>query len=123
MRFVFAILFFGMSCVYAQEAVMSFATDSERAKYYQLTHEIRCVVCQNQSIADSGAPLAKDMRRKVYEELHAGKSEGEIKRYLVERYGDSILFSPPMNTKTAALWVAPFLLLIGAIFVVFRRVV
>lgn len=86
-----------------------------QTQYKELIHEIRCVVCQGQSIAESNAPLAHDMRAKVYAELQAGKNPAEIKQYLVTRYGDSVLFSPPVNGKTFFLWVFPFTLLTLAI--------
>lgn len=91
---------------------MHFANEAMQGQYYHLTEEIRCVVCQNQSIAESNAPLAKDLRRKVHEQLLSGKTPDEIKHYLVARYGDSILFSPPFNRLTAFLWAFPFVLLI-----------
>lgn len=120
-----ALIFYSLLLMFSSEAfavVPSFSSDRDRATFYQLTHEIRCVVCQNQSIAESNAPLANDLRRKVHEQLSQGKSEREIKQYLVERYGDSILFSPPFNAKTALLWLFPFLLLVGvASFFMFHK--
>ena len=76
-----------------------------------LGQELRCLVCQNQSIDDSDAPLAADLRRIVREQLLAGKSDEEIKAYLVERYGDFVLLKPPVKPATWALWIGPFLLL------------
>lgn len=95
----------------ANEKALSFSSVEKEQQFVRLTHDIRCVVCQSQSIAESDALLAKDLRRKVYEQTEAGWSEQAIKQYLVERYGESILFSPPFNTRTMILWGFPFLLL------------
>jgi cytochrome c-type biogenesis protein CcmH len=100
--------------VLAAGELLSFASEEEKKRFVTLTQEIRCVVCQGQSIADSNAPLAHDLRQKVYAKLHSGMNEAEIKRYLVERYGDSILFSPPLAIRTVILWLLPFVLLAAA---------
>ncbi len=83
----------------------------QKALYDRLTNETRCLVCQNQTIADSTAPLAADLRREIREMVVAGQGEEEIKRFLVERYGDFVLYSPPWQPTTALLWLAPGLLL------------
>jgi cytochrome c-type biogenesis protein CcmH len=77
-----------------------------------LSAELRCMVCQNESIDDSDAPLAKDLRILVRERLKAGDSDKAVKDFLVERYGDFILLKPPLELRTIALWSAPFVLLI-----------
>lgn len=77
----------------------------------KLEEELRCLVCQNQSLADSGADLAVDLRRQVETMVAEGRSDGEIKDYLVERYGDFVLYRPPVQRNTLALWLGPFLLL------------
>lgn len=78
---------------------------------------LRCLVCQNQSIDDSDAPLAKDLRILVRERLTAGDSDGAVIDFVVARYGDFVLLRPPMNVRTIALWAAPFLIvLFGAVF-------
>lgn len=85
-------------------------------RYRELTRELRCMQCQNQSIADSPVGLAGDLRREVRELLVAGKSDQEIREHLRERYGDFILFRPVFSARTAWLWVAPFvLLLVGVV--------
>src|SRR3954465_14965648 len=76
-----------------------------------LSGELRCMVCQNQSIDDSDAPLAKDLRLLVRERLVAGDSDAQVKDFLVERYGDFILLKPPLEWRTLVLWTAPFVLL------------
>jgi cytochrome c-type biogenesis protein CcmH len=87
-----------------------------QARYLALTHELRCVVCQGETIADSNAWLASDLRRQVRELLVAGKSDDDIRDYMVARYGDYILLKPPFSLRTAWLWLAPgILLVIGAI--------
>ena len=92
-------------------------TDLEQEmRFTQLTLELRCLVCQNQNLADSDAPLAQDLRKEIYDMLQAGKSDDEIKTFMVERYGDFVLYRPPVQGNTLALWVMPgIILLIGAI--------
>ena len=79
----------------------------------ELSHKLRCLVCQNQSIAESNAPLAVDLRNQVREQLAAGKDKDDVIDYLVERYGDFVLYEPPFNAATGLLWVGPFALLLG----------
>ncbi len=88
----------------------------------QISSGLRCLVCQNQSIDDSDAPLAKDLRVLVRERLTAGDSDGAVIDFVVARYGDFVLLRPPMNARTIALWAAPFLIVLsGAIFLWRRR--
>ncbi len=82
-----------------------------QTRYEALTRELRCMKCQNQSIADSPVGLASDLRRQVQEQLLAGKSDDEVREYMVQRYGDFILFRPRFAVATAWLWIAPFLVL------------
>jgi len=79
----------------------------------ELSHKLRCLVCQNQSIAESNAPLAVDLRDQVREQLAAGKSKEDVVDYLVERYGDFVLYEPPFKAATALLWLGPAALLFG----------
>jgi cytochrome c-type biogenesis protein CcmH len=89
--------------------------------YQALINEVRCLVCQNQTIADSNAPLASDLRREIRQMMGEGASRGEVTEFLVARYGDFVLYRPPFQSTTWALWGAPvFLLVIGA--VVFARI-
>ncbi len=85
------------------------------ARLKAIAHELRCLVCQNQTIADSEAPLAVDLRQQTRAMIAAGKSDEEIRRYMVERYGDFVLYKPPFNAATAVLWVAPALLVVGGL--------
>jgi cytochrome c-type biogenesis protein CcmH len=90
-----------------------------QARYLNLTHELRCVQCQNQSIADSPVGLASDLRREVREMLMAGKTDDEVRNFMVARYGEFILFRPRFSARTAWLWLAPgVLLVIGALIAV-----
>ena len=88
-------------------------TPELQARYEQLTHEFRCMQCQNNSIADSPVGLASDLRREVKEQLIAGKSDDDIRAYMVNRYGNVILFTPPLVASTAWVWMFPVLAVIG----------
>ena len=89
-----------------------FASPEQEARYRTLIAELRCVKCQNQALADSDAPVAKDLRRIVREQLTAGASDDEIKRYLVARYGDFVLYDPPVKGSTWLLWFGPLLIVV-----------
>lgn len=100
--------------VMAQEPLV-FENQQQQDRFDQLTKELRCLVCQNQNLADSDAQLAHDLRREVHELLLSGRNNDEIKQFLVDRYGDFVLYRPPVQTNTYLLWLAPLLLLlIGA---------
>jgi cytochrome c-type biogenesis protein CcmH len=110
-------------------ATAAFAVDTTvlpdpamQARYEELTHELRCMKCQNQSIADSPVGLASDLRRQVQELLLAGKTNDEVRDYMVSRYGDFILFRPRFTLATAWVWIAPVILLLGGIVVGVRIV-
>jgi cytochrome c-type biogenesis protein CcmH len=83
----------------------------------QLEERLRCLVCQNQTLADSNAELAGDLRRQVREQVAAGRSDAQIIDYLVQRYGDFVLYEPPFKSTTALLWIGPFVLLVAAVLV------
>jgi cytochrome c-type biogenesis protein CcmH len=87
-----------------------------------LAHELRCLVCQNQTLADSNAPLAVDLRNQIREQLAAGRIEREVTDFMVQRYGDFVLYRPPFKASTAALWLGPFVLLLVGGWLYFRRV-
>jgi cytochrome c-type biogenesis protein CcmH len=78
-----------------------------------LAHELRCLVCQNQTLADSNAPLAVDLRNQIREQLAAGKSERDVVDFMVARYGDFVLYRPPLKASTVLLWTGPFVFLIA----------
>jgi len=112
---IVAFLTFAMSVsVMAQEPLV-FESQQQQDRFDKLTKELRCLVCQNQNLADSDAQLAHDLRREVHDLLLMGKNDDEIKQFLVDRYGDFVLYRPPVQTNTYLLWIAPLiLLLIGA---------
>ena len=98
---------------------MDTVDQATQTRYHSLIAELRCVVCQNRSIAESDAPLAADLRDVVQRRIQAGQTNAEIKHYLVVRYGDWILYDPPIQTSTVLLWGGPFMLLaIGSLIVV-----
>lgn len=93
-----------------------FKDEDERARFRTLTEELRCPKCQNQNIADSNAPIATDLRREIFRMLEEGQSNAQIVDFLVLRYGDFVLYKPPVNTSTYLLWYGPFALLgLGAL--------
>jgi cytochrome c-type biogenesis protein CcmH len=91
------------------------SSDDNEQRIRQLEERLRCLVCQNQSLADSNAELAGDLRKQVREQVRAGRSDEQIVEFLVQRYGDFVLYEPPFKATTALLWVGPFLLLTGAV--------
>jgi cytochrome c-type biogenesis protein CcmH len=97
----------------------TFDSPEQEEEFRALTAELRCLVCQNQSLADSDAELADDLRREVYELFKAGKSNEEISTFLTDRYGDFVLYDPPLKPSTYVLWFTPlFMFLIGCIMLV-----
>jgi len=90
----------------------AFTTPQKNEQYARLTNELRCMVCQNESIASSTATFAIDLRQQVYQMVKAGKDDNAIKSYMTARYGNFILFKPPLIQETYLLWFAPLLLLI-----------
>ncbi|WP_293672434.1 cytochrome c-type biogenesis protein [Thiolapillus sp.] len=92
----------------------------KEADYQTLVHELRCLVCQNQNLADSNAELAQDLRRKTYEMVEKGLSKDEVVEYMVARYGDFVLYKPPLQRNTLALWGGPFVIFIIAVVVLIR---
>ncbi len=108
---VFMVLLLSLS-VLAQEP-MVFENQQRQDRFDRLTRELRCLVCQNQNLAVSDAPLAHDLRREVHTMILAGQSESEIKQFLVQRYGDFVLYRPPVQNNTYLLWLMPLILLLG----------
>jgi cytochrome c-type biogenesis protein CcmH len=92
-----------------------FDNAEQLARYKTLIYELRCLVCQNQNLADSNAELASDLRREVHRMILEGKSNQDVVDFMVARYGDFVLYRPPLNAKTVLLWSAPFALGIGGI--------
>ncbi len=90
------------------------------ARLKVLSQELRCLVCQNQTLSDSNAPLAEDLRKEIREQMRAGKSDQEVIDYLVARYGDFVRYRPPVNRSTTLLWVGPFIGLLAGAFLLIR---
>ena len=108
----------------AKDAVPVATNPVIEARMMALAEELRCLVCQNQTIADSHADLAVDLRQQIREMLARDMSEAQIRQYMTDRYGDFVLYKPPFKASTALLWIGPALLLLGALaalFIVLRR--
>jgi cytochrome c-type biogenesis protein CcmH len=99
---------------------LQFQDAAQESRFHGLTAELRCVMCQNQSLADSNAQIAHDLRREVLALMNDGKSDAEIKRFLVDRYGEFVLYKPEVSRGTWLLWFGPLLLLLAGAAVVFR---
>ena len=113
MRWLLMVILLLPSLAAAGEAAPLAENPQAEARLKALAVELRCLVCQNQTLADSNAPLAEDLRREVREMIAKNMSDKEIIDFLVTRYGDFVLYRPPLKTTTTLLWVGPFLLLIG----------
>ncbi|HJS67770.1 MAG TPA: cytochrome c-type biogenesis protein [Nitrospiraceae bacterium] len=113
MRWLLVVILLLPSLAAAGEAAPLAENPQIEARLKTLAVELRCLVCQNQTLADSNAPLAEDLRREVREMIAKNMSDKEIIDFLVTRYGDFVLYRPPLRTTTTLLWVGPFLLLIG----------
>ena len=105
------ILFLTFGPANAIDAGKAFDDPEMQARYEKIVSEVRCLVCQNQTIKDSNAFLAADLRREIRRLMEEGRSDAEIYDFLVTRYGDFVLYRPRMKGKTMALWIAPFLLI------------
>jgi len=109
---------------FAGEAASASDNPALEARVMKISSELRCLVCQNQTIADSHADLAVDLRRQVREMLQSGQTEQQVTDYMTARYGDFVLYRPPFNPLTALLWIGPGLMVVGGLatlFVVLRR--
>ena len=113
MRAASLVVLLWVGCALAQDPAL------ER-RVSNLAHEMRCLVCQNQTIAESNAPLAVDLRNQIREQLSAGKSEREVVDFMVTRYGDFVLYRPPFKATTLLLWVGPFAFLIAGFYFLLR---
>jgi cytochrome c-type biogenesis protein CcmH len=114
--FIFLLM---MSCSSYAVDTHQLSDPKQQEAYETLTKELRCLVCQNQTIADSNAELAADLRRQVYEMLQQGKSRQEIIQFMTDRYGDFVLYKPPFKGKTSILWIAPAVFLFIGLITVF----
>ena len=114
--YLFGILIY-MNATAAPVTIYSFDSKEKEKIFYKLGEEIRCLVCQNQNIAESNSELAQDLRAKIYDMLMKDKTEDEITAFMVERYGDYVLFDPPFKPITWLLWLGPLLVfIVGAVY-------
>ncbi|AHG41821.1 cytochrome C [Pseudomonas syringae CC1557] len=126
-RWLFVLLLNLLPYGIAQAAIdaYTFRDDAERARYSELTRELRCPKCQNQDIADSNAPIAADLRKEIYRMLGEGQSNQQIIDFMVDRYGDFVRYKPSLSARTWLLWFGPAGLLLGGVvvigFIVVRR--
>ena len=120
-------LYVSLACsivVFAQSNTAPSVSDNPalEKKVLEVSNELRCLVCQNQTIADSNADLAVDLKNQVRQQLSEGRSKQEILKYMTERYGDFVLYKPPFNAATLMLWVGPFLLMLLGLFLLIRQI-
>lgn len=112
----------GSAAVQSVDANGQLEDHALQARFERIAKDLRCLVCQNESIADSNVELASDLRRQVREMLVAGKSDDAIFDFMTDRYGDFVRFNPPLEGKTLAIWGAPFLMLLLGVVIIYRVV-
>lgn len=119
-RFIsFASLLLACGLAFAVVETFQFEDDLNREQYHNLTETLRCPKCQNQNIADSNAPIAKDMRKEVYRLVKDGKTDDDVVDYMVDRFGDFVVYKPRMDSSTIVLWFGPLLIgVFGVAFVI-----
>jgi len=117
---IFCLIFLAGSAHAAIEAY-EFKSAQMEASYLKLIDELRCLVCQNQNLSGSNADLAKDLRRQTYEMLMQGNSPDQVVQFMVDRYGDFVLYRPRLKSNTLLLWFGPFVLLVLVLAFVIRR--
>ena len=110
--FCWSLLFASFSLAVIEGHKYPFDNQQDTERFNQLAEDLRCPKCQNQNLADSNAPVARDMRDKVYELLQQGKTDQEVVGYMVDRYGDFVRYKPPMNTSTFLLWFGPAIIFV-----------
>jgi cytochrome c-type biogenesis protein CcmH len=101
---------------------MPFANHAQELRFQHLTRQLRCPMCQNETLADSNAPIARDLRNQIFQMMQQGKSDEQIKQYLVDRYSNYVLYDPPLNPGTWLLWFGPLLILLGGAGVVWMAI-
>ncbi|MCR6684777.1 cytochrome c-type biogenesis protein [Pseudoxanthomonas sp.] len=119
---LFALSFAASAQPAGDPAPLRFRDNAEEVRFHALTAELRCVMCQNQSLADSNAQIAQDMRREVLELMRQGRSDAEVKQFLVDRYGEFVLYRPALERHTWLLWFGPGLVLLAGAGVVWHIV-
>lgn len=114
----FAVLGLLLGVAFAATAIdaLPFKNTAQEVRFQNLTRQLRCLVCQNEDLADSNAKLAQDLRLVIFQQMQAGRSDAQIKQWLVDRYSDYVLYKPPLKPSNYALWFGPFVvLLLGAL--------
>lgn len=119
---LFALSFSALAQLQQVQEPLVFESQQQQDRFDNLTKELRCLVCQNQNLADSDAQLAHDLKREVHTMLQTGASDEEIKQFMVERYGDFVLYRPPVQQNTYLLWLAPLVLLLGGAWVLLSNI-
>lgn len=122
----YCLLLLGLLAPLSQAVVETydFDNDIDRQRYHQFVDELRCPKCQNQNLDGSNAPIAKDLRRELHRLIQDGRTDAQIVEFMVDRYGDFVLYRPRFNAETAVLWLAPAIFLIAGLLVlitVFKR--
>ena len=107
-----ALMFLLLSFQVVPDDLNTDLTETQQELYQGIIQEVRCLVCQNQSIAESNAELAKDLREEIFQQVEQGRNEAQVKSYLKERYGDFVLYEPSFKQSTYFLWLSPILILI-----------
>ena len=126
MKILYQIIFVNMLFLpiisFAAIEAYEFKNDQMETEYNQLIKELRCLVCQNQNLSGSDAALAQDLRRQTHEMLMKGNNPDQVIQYMVERYGDFVLYRPQFKSSTFLLWVGPFILVVIVLWLVIRRI-
>ena len=108
-------------CIYAKNSLSSLNNKNFEKRFIELSSELRCLVCQNQSLLDSDSELANDLKEIIYEKINEGQSNNQIKKFLVQRYGEFILFKPLLNVANLLLWATPLISFIFIAFIAIRK--
>jgi cytochrome c-type biogenesis protein CcmH len=124
LRMLLVVALLALASVAHAQAIepMPFADHAQELRFQHLTAQLRCPMCQNETLADSNAPIARDLRNQIFQLMQQGKSDEEIKQYLVARYSDYVLYDPPLKPGTALLWFGPLLILLGGAGVVLMAI-
>lgn len=120
--FMAVLLLTWTAVIQAGVTTYQFDNPEDRARFDRLSQELRCLVCQNQNLADSNADLAADLRREIYAMIQKGRSDQEIIDFMVARYGDFVLYRPPVKSTTYILWFGPFILFLAGILIMLRLI-
>lgn len=118
---IMSLLLCGSAVTWATIDTYQFANEAQELRYQALVGELRCPKCQNQNLAGSDAPIAKDLKDRTYQLLQDGKTDSEIRDYMISRYGDFISYKPPVRGSTYVLWFGPFALLVAVVLVLIWR--